>query len=459
MIKRINIIAVVCIALISGHKLSAQEVDSLLTLENAISIALTNNYDLKIADNTLKQVENQNTIGNANLLPSLSVNGGAEYSMQDSKAEFAAAGSDEGDGGSGGDSNVGVITQEIDGAESTNYNGNVRLDYTIFSGFGNVYTYKKLQSSDAKQQLVFKQQMEATMIEVVQNYYEVCRAQQNLDLAKESMKISKERYQKVLDQKAYGQANQLDVLNAEVDMNSDSTSVLLAEQNMLTTIKSLNVSLGVSVSESYLVNDQVDFRNDLNEENVVSMAMLHNNSIQAQMKQENISELDFKITRSQKYPTLSAYSYYGYSRQDSEAGQLIYSQNNGLTGGVSLKFNVFNGRQQNIKEKNAKLAIMSEQERTNQLKAQIERDAANAYTDYAYKKRIVVLQESSLEQARLNFEQTKEMFQLGRVTSIEFRTAQQNLLDVANNYNEARYNAKVAEYSLLRITGELIAEK
>ena len=99
---------------------------------------------------------------------------------------------------------------------------------------------------------------------------------------------------------------------------------------------------------------------------------------------------------------------------------------------------------------------MSEQERTRQIKSQLERDASNAYTDYAYKKRIIELQERSMVQAELNFEQTKEMFKLGSVSSIEFRTAQQNMLNVANNYNDSRFNAKVAEYNLLRITGELI---
>ena len=131
-------------------------------------------------------------------------------------------------------------------------------------------------------------------------------------------------------------------------------------------------------------------------------------------------------------------------------------QNSGLSSGVSLRFNVFNGHQQRTREKNAHINILSEQERTRQIKLQLERDASNAHTDYIYKKQIVELQESSMVRAELNFEQTKEMFKLGSVTSIEFRTAQQNMLNVANNYNDARFNAKVAEYNLLRITGELV---
>ena len=42
-----------------------------LNLEKAIEIALVNNFDLKTAKNTLEQAKNQNTIGNAGLLPSV----------------------------------------------------------------------------------------------------------------------------------------------------------------------------------------------------------------------------------------------------------------------------------------------------------------------------------------------------------------------------------------------------
>ncbi|MGQ1784396.1 TolC family protein [Saccharicrinis sp. GN24d3] len=419
--------------------LKAQEISGELTLEKAIGIAMTNNYDLKIAENQLLQAKNNNSIGNAGLWPSVSINGGLDYSESDIETETES---------------TGVLT--YDGVGATVYSGNARVDYALFDGFGNKYNYKKLQQLDEQQQIFFQQQMENTMLDVVDAYYNVCSAQQNLKLAKESMAISKERYQKAVDKRTYGQANKLDVLNAEVDMNSDSTNILNAEQYCVTAIKDLNVVLGVPVNSAYSVDEKIEFTKNFTADEVISATMVRNSMLQSQQKQEEITQMDLKITQSGKYPKLSAYGKYAYSNTDYSDYATVYSQSSGPSAGLSLSFNVFNGNQQRTREKNAKLNILSEQERTQQIKSRLERDASNAYTDYTYKKRIVDLQQRSLVQAELNFEQTKEMFKLGSVTSIEFRTAQQNMLNVANNYNDARFNAKVAEYNLLRITGELV---
>jgi len=439
---KIKYIAIIATLFVTSLK--AQEpADSTVTLDKAISIALINNFDLKIASNELKQAQNSNSIGNANLLPSVTLNGGAEYSKTDTENEFAGQSE----------------RQIIDDAVSTTYNANLRVDYTLFDGLGNIYTLKKLRSTDELQNTLFKQQMELTMLEVIENYYEVCRAQENLNLAHETMKISRDRYNRVLDQKSYGQASQLDVLNAEVDLNNDSTTILNVEQSFLMSLKNLNVSLGLPVQQEYSVDESFNLDYDKNADYVISSAMMNNSNLISQQQQVNIKNLDVKITKAQKYPTLQAYGQYAYNQQSSDAGFMIYSQNNGMTGGLTLKMNVFNGRQQHTNEQNATLNLLSEQERSNQIRAQIERDASNAYTDYIYKVRIVELQQSSMGQAKLNFEQTKEMFQIGRVNSIEFRAAQQNLLNVAYQYNDARFNAKVAEFYLLRITGDLIKDE
>ncbi|MBR8536016.1 TolC family protein [Carboxylicivirga sediminis] len=418
-----------------------------LTLQKAVEIAMVNNYDIKIASGELQKAQNLNSAGNAGLLPSVSLSGGADYSNKDTEMELLSQGSD---------GSASSVIIEQDNAASTTYNANARIDYTLFDGFGNIYTYKKLQSADALQETIFRQQTEATIVQVAQEYYQVCRSQQNLHLAKESMRISRERWQKAIDQKAYGQATQLDVLNAEVDMNNDSTTVLQTEQTFIQSLKNLNLVLGIPIQSSYEVDNSISYRDDLTADNVVAGALMNNARLVAQQQQEQISEFDVKIANAGKYPTLSAYGQYGYYRQDNDAGQLLYNQNLGTTAGVSLKFNVFNGSQQRTREKNAKLDFINQQERTYQVKSEIERDASNAYTDYIYKRRIVELQKSSLEQARLNFEQTQELFQLGRVTSIEFRTAQQNLLKVAANYNDAQFQAKTAEFYLLQLSGQLV---
>lgn len=420
-----------------------------MSLKKAMEIAMLNNYDIKIAKASLEKTDNSAFVGNAGLLPSITASGGAEHASNNTEMELMSM-------NSAGESSSETI--EMNGARSTTYDANVRMDYVLFDGLGNVYTYRKLKGENEKEQILYRQQMENTMLEVAELYYEVCRNQQSWSLAKQTLKISHDRYQRVKDQKEVGQASRLDILNAEVDQNADSTSLLQAEQNYLMAIKNLNVAMGISVDQNYSVDEAIVFRDDLDQQTVVQSVMVNNAGLLSQKKQEDISELEMKITKANKSPELSAYGSYGYSTTDNEVGQLLYNKNVGLTVGLTATFNVFNGRQQRIAEKNAKLDLYSEQERTKQFESQLERDAVNAYIDYDYKRKIVNLQETSLKQAELNFETTKEMFALGKVNSIEFRTAQENLLTVANNYNAAQFDAKVAELNLLQLSGMLLSD-
>ncbi len=54
------------------------------------------------------------------------------------------------------------------------------------------------------------------------------------------------------------------------------------------------------------------------------------------------------------------------------------------------------------------------------------------------------------------FDRTQELYRLGQVNSIAFRTAQQNYLNAENAYNAARYAAKLSEIVLLKTVGQLV---
>ncbi|MDF1517395.1 MAG: TolC family protein, partial [Lutibacter sp.] len=72
--------------LISFTASFAQE---LLTKENAIGIALENNYGIKIADNYLKIAENNKGILNSGYLPSLSGVAGSTFNRDNTDAIFS----------------------------------------------------------------------------------------------------------------------------------------------------------------------------------------------------------------------------------------------------------------------------------------------------------------------------------------------------------------------------------
>ena len=67
---------------IIGFSAQAQE---LLSLEDAVKIALENNYDIKIAENNSKIDATNNNLANAGMLPSLNANFTNNNSQLDTK--------------------------------------------------------------------------------------------------------------------------------------------------------------------------------------------------------------------------------------------------------------------------------------------------------------------------------------------------------------------------------------
>ena len=88
---------------------------------------------------------------------------------------------------------------------------------------------------------------------------------------------------------------------------------------------------------------------------------------------------------------------------------------------------------------------------------EVDRDILNALGIYENRLQIFQIQEQNVVTNQNNFERSKEQFQLGRITSIEFRQAQINLLNAQTNKNLAKYDAKLAELQLLQLTGQLLS--
>lgn len=447
--KKLNFINIFFLLLLSGN-IFAQEV---LTVNEAIQLALTNNHSLKAVAVNKEQAKNSATAGNAGLLPTVTANAGAEYSNNDTEIEFVSAGQPS-EGGQGGDFSSNRTT--IKNAASNSYNGNVRVEYVLFNGNGNRFTLKQLRESATLEEIRFKQEIENVIIQVVEAYYDISRQQENMETAKETIVTSNKRLNRLKDRYMLGQASKLEVLNAEVDLNSDSTAYLQMEQAFYNAVRKLNVVLGNDINSVYAVDPNFQFIQGLSAESVMQEALAGNLGLLAQQKQEELTALNLKITKSQKAPVISTYATYGYNQMNNDASQVVYNESMGMTAGVKMSFNVFNGHQQRTREKNAKLNVVAQQENTLQLKKELERNIMDAWSDYDYKRRIAEMERKSLEQAELNFRQTKEQYELGQATSIDFRTAQTNLQAAKNRLSDALYRAKVAEYIIVQLSGDLL---
>ena len=190
--------------------------------------------------------------------------------------------------------------------------------------------------------------------------------------------------------------------------------------------------------------------------------MQENNVILAQNdKNIAINEFTLKANKSGYLPTVGLTGSYGWneSSNNSPLAFLLQNTTTGFSAGVNLTWNLFDGGSTITRVKNAQIALENQKIQKEQLKIDIERNFNNAWDDYQNKLRIFEVQENNIATAKNNFERTKERFNIGQVTSIEFRQAQLNLLNAELSRSQAKYDAKIAEILVLQISGELLNVK
>ncbi len=427
-----------------------------MSKDAAVSLALENNFGIKVAKNQVAIADNNAGILNSGYLPSLTGTAGATYNELNSNTEYP--GQFESNGSPRPD-------LEINDAESQSYNAALRLDYTLFDGMGRLYNFKRLKEQYQLSELQARETIENTILQLFSVYYEIARLTENENVLRQALEISKDRIKRAEYSFEYGQNTKLDILNAQVDVTNDSISLMNVQQNLANAKRDLNVVLDQNLNEIFVVDTLVSFIPKLQLEDYIAQSKENNVAILQTERNMAINEYDIKVNRSGYLPTLGLSGSYGWNLNQSAAtsflpGQIIPGSNRNSLNfalGASLTWNLFDGGGTTVRVKNAKIAYENQEIFKEQVILEVDRDILNALGIYENRLQIFKIQEQNVVTNQNNFERSKEQFQLGRITSIEFRQAQINLLNAQTNKNLAKYDAKLAELQLLQLTGQLLS--
>lgn len=438
----------ILIALI-GFGVSAQE--ELLSKDNAVNLALENNFGIKVAKNEVEIAKNNKGILNSGYLPTLSNSTSASYDRDDSNIEFPGALNEDGSP---------RPDTEIYKAEAQGYNSTMSANYTLFDGMGRFYNYKRLKEQYQLSELQARETIENTVLQLLSVYFDVARITENQNVLQKALEVSLQRIKRAEYAFEYGQNTKLDILNAQVDVTNDSINLLNTIQELANAKRDLNVVLSQDLNKKFEVDTLVNFIPKLKLEEYIGQANSNNVALLQTEKNLAINAYDIKVNQSGYLPTIGLNGSYGWNLNQSAASAFFPGTNNtnwnfGL--GASLSWNLFDGGGTTVRVRNSKITYQNQELLKKQVELEVNRDIQNALAIYENRLNIFNIQEQNVLTNQNNFERSKEQFQLGRITSIEFRQAQINLLNAATNKNLAKYDAKLAELQLLQLTGQLLS--
>lgn len=426
---------------LSGFMANAQE---LLTMEQAITEGLEKNFDIKITQNDYVISQNNNTLGNAGILPTVDIEVGKTYRKSDFDGTFQAS--------------DGTFNISRDGAKSDQLNSSAVLDWTIFDGTRMFITREKLIELEKAGELQSRITVENTVAAIAEAYYQIVAEQAQFEVLEQTILISEQRRSFAQSRYEVGKGSKLDYLAAQVDYNADQSS-LLQQKELLNNAKvDLNQLLGRAVDTNFKAENEIEMQEPLNFDSLQQRVRSFNPSLQLAINQENVAYLEYRELQAERYPEIGLNAGYNYNTSNNEAGQLRESTSDGITYGFTASWNIFNGFNARREAQNARLNKENIQWQKEAIGLELEAQLQKVYFNYQNNLSLVAFEEQNVQLALENESIAFDRYELGAGTSLELREAQRNAVDARSRLLDARLQAKKAEVELLRLSGRLVKE-
>ncbi len=412
---------------------------NILSLEEAVSVALKNNFNIRMANTQTKIAMTNNTLGNAGFLPNLNLGLGQNFNINNTELKFFSGDTREG-------------TNQID-----NINANLILGWTLFDGMQMFINRERLKEMEVMGNINLRWQVENTLFQVFTIYYNIEQQLKRLKSINAAIDLSKERLELVTTKINLGAATEMDRLTAEVDMNADSA--LIMQENLI--YKNLKVAL----CETMGIDPETDFEileaplpAPLDMDITKDKAIQQNTQLVMAEQNLKLSEFSLKQWKSNVYPQIDLNAAYNFNRQTAQIGLLQFNRTSGLAFGLSATWNIFNGfnnkREIQVSKLNIENQILAKEQIKNALNAEI----VSSLNEYQTAMKIASQEDKNLIVAKKNLKITKERLNAGALTPIELRQAQLNLINVEFRKISAEFNAKMADLNLRRLSGQLLEE-
>lgn len=418
--------------------LSAQQ--KVLSLRECLERGLENNYEILIQRNEERISDNNATRASAGMLPTLDLSAGYTGSADKTISKPVA-----------GDK----ITDNA--AYDQNADVGVSLNWTIFDGMRLRTNYAKLREMQQKGNLQTRLAIEDLVANLTAEYYNLIQQTIRLKNYRYAVALSRERLRITEEHYRIGSFSRLDVLQARVDFNADSSQYMTQQELVMASrIKMNELMANTNINERCVARDSVIVVNDkLKWETLAEQTTETNVELLIADNNTAISELDLKAVQSRNYPYLNLVAGYGYTHNHFGSGEYKSRGTLGPNVGLRLGFTIFDGNRRR-EQRNARIEIENAHLTRRQIEQSLLADLTNFWQAYQNNLEVIKLEKQNLITAKENYEIAMERYLLGNLAGIDLREAQKSLLDAEERILSAEYNTKLCEISLMQISGNIL---
>ena len=419
------------------HQISFAQ-NPILTLDEAIQKALSQNLGIRVNQNDIQIAKNNAVKGNAGFLPNINLIASETPSFGYLNQKLSSG-------------------TEINRTNLTNnVTAGVQLAWVLYDGKRMYLELDRLRELQGIGEINLRIRSEQIVYDVMRAYFNIVRNQELYNSLEEQMNLYEERFRISQTRLEVGKGNQLDVYQAQTDLNVQKTNLLRQKQAIQTAKLQLNQAISNAPNIVYEVRDTLLIDKNYDFKALSDDAVSKNLSVALLNKQTGIAMLVEKQIEALRKPRIVFNSAFNLGRQDNTAGLFLVNQNTGLNAGITLTYPLYDGGNIKRQVENAKIEIESNKWRMQQLQVDLVNTLNIAYQNYQNALEILRGEAENARVARLSIEIAMERYRLSRSTVLELAQIQQGYENAIFRSVAAKYEAKLAEIDLMRISGMLI---
>jgi outer membrane protein TolC len=434
MVFRFRFIFVLILAFFSFN-INAQKT---LTIDDAISTALKNNFDILVAGNDANVTKVNNTPGNAGMLPTFAITGSGNYGLSNTTQKLSSG-----------------LTNNYPDLSATSLSAGAQLNWNLYDGGKMFVTKSKLNEIQALGEIQYKEKVLQTLYNVIAAYYDVVRQKQQLNSINEVLNFNKERV--ILAQAGLnaGSLVKTDVLQAKIDLNVTTENAINQQFAIDATLKTLNILLGGKASDLFDTSDSIPLNYSPDKASLLQKIEKSNTSILNLQKQIDIAQLALRENKSLYLPTFSMKAGYYASQSINSNGSILQNTSLGPQIGGTLVVPIYSAGETKRKIAIAKIQTETAQLDLESIKLQLNTELQNTLIDFENQQKLLKIESENNELAKENIQISMDRLKHGQTNSLEVHQAQESYVQSSTRLINFRYNLKIAETKLKQMVSEL----
>lgn len=411
---------------------------NVLTINNAIDMAMKKNFDIKVMRSQADISKINNTPGNAGLLPTVGLNGSGSVGYNNVHQKLSSG-------------TVNNYSSQL----ATSVGAGVEMSWTLFDG-GRMYATKnKLAQLQALGELQFNEQVLQTIYNVVAAYYDIVCQKQQLETILKVIGYNKQRVLIARTGFNAGTLAKTELLQANIDLNVAKEDSISQQYAISETKKNLNFLLGQDISTPIEVSESIPASAVPDKNDMLLKIESSNASLLALQKQIDVSKLVIKEAERWYRPTFNLQGGYSVALSHYSQGGTKSNRTFGPEIGGTLSIPLYTAGESKRKIAVARTEQLIAQYNLDNTRLQITKELLSAYDDFENQQKMLQIERDNNRMASENMEICLQRLRLGQTTSLEVHQAQESFAQSSARLINFEYNLKIKETKLKQLVSDL----